>query len=114
MLGAVLVNAVTGDTSYYEVGHPHLGGPYNADLIISQYDDHGTYINGFINSLFGQRDVTVTTAGYNYIALNDDVYMYTGITSVVSDESSIGHPLQLTAPRRPGSTPWPAPRSIPP
>ena len=92
MLGAVLVNAVTGDTSYYEVGDipTWVDHVYNADLIISQYDDHGTYINGFINSLFGQRDVTVTTEGYNYIALNDDVYMYTGITSVVSDESNIG------------------------
>lgn len=92
VLGAVLVNAVTGDTSYYEVGDipTWVDHVYNADLIISQYDDHGTYINGFINSLFGQRDVTVTTEGYNYIALNDDVYMYTGITSVVSDESNIG------------------------
>lgn len=92
VLGAVLVNAVTGDTSYYKVGDipTWVDHVYNADLIISQYDDHGTYINGFINSLFGQRDVTVTTAGYNYIALNDDVYMYTGITSVVSDESNIG------------------------
>ena len=92
VLGAVLVSAVTGDTSYYEVGDipTWVDHVYNADLIISQYDDHGTYINGFINSLFGQRDVTVTTAGYNYIALNDDVYMYTGITSVVSDESNIG------------------------
>ena len=27
VLGAVLVNAVTGETAYYEVGsHPHLGG----------------------------------------------------------------------------------------
>ena len=92
VLGAVLVNAVTGEMSYYEVGDipTWVDHVYNADLIISQYDNHGTYINGFINSLFGQRDVTVTTEGYNYIALNDDVYMYTGITSVVSDESNIG------------------------
>ena len=92
VLGAVLVNAVTGETEYYKVGEipTWVDHVYNADLIISQYDDHGTYINGFINSIFGQRDVTVTTAGYNYIALNDDVYMYTGITSVVSDESNVG------------------------
>ena len=92
VLGAVLVNAVTGETAYYQVGDipTWVDHVYNADLIISQYDNHGTYINGFINSLFGQRDVTVTTEGYNYIALNDDVYMYTGITSVVSDESNIG------------------------
>ena len=92
VLGAVLVNAVTGETAYYEVGAipTWVDHVYNADLIISQYDNHGQYIHGFINSLFGQRDVTITTEGYNYIALNDDVYMYTGITSVVSDESNIG------------------------
>ena len=92
VLGAVLVNAVTGETEYYKVGDipTWVDHVYNADLIISQYDNHGRYIHGFINSLFGQRDVTVATEGYNYIALNDDVYMYTGITSVVSDESNVG------------------------
>ena len=92
VLGAVLVNAITGEMEYYKVGDiPNwVDHVYNADLIISQYDNHGRYIHGFLNSLFGQRDVTITTDGYNYIALNDDVYMYTGITSVVSDESNIG------------------------
>ena len=92
VLGAVLVNAVTGEMEYYQVGDiPNwVDHVYNADLIIDQYDNHGQYIHGFINSLFGQRDVTITTDGYNYIAMNDDVYMYTGITSVVSDQSNIG------------------------
>ena len=92
IIGAVLVDAVSGECTYYEVGDvpQWVDHVYTADLIIEQYDYHGTYINGFINSLFGQRDVTVTTDGYNYIAIGDDVYMYTGITSVVSDESNIG------------------------
>ena len=47
-------------------------------------------INGFINSVLGQRDVTITTQGYNYIALNDDVYVYTGITSANADQSNLG------------------------
>ena len=92
IIGAVLVNAVTGESAYYETGSvPNwVDHVYTADLIMQQYDYHGAYINGFINSLFGQRDVTVTTEGYNYIAIGDDVYMYTGVTSVVSDESNIG------------------------
>ena len=57
---------------------------------MEQYDYHGTLINGFINSVLGQRDVTVTTEGYNYIALNDDVYMYTGVTSANADQSNLG------------------------
>ena len=43
-----------------------------------------------INSILGQRDVTLTTEGYNYIALNDDVYVYTGITSANADQSNLG------------------------
>jgi hypothetical protein len=63
---------------------------YSADLIIEQVDDWGTYKNGFLNSIFGQKNVVNTTEGYNYLAMNDDVYLYTGITSVVSDESNLG------------------------
>ena len=90
--GAVLINAVTGETNYYDVGEvpEWVDHVYTAELIIQQYDYHGRYVNGFLNSMFGQRDMTVTTDGYNYIAIDDDVYMYTGITSVVSDESNIG------------------------
>ena len=90
--GAALVNAVTGETVYYDVANipSWVDHVYTAELIIQQYDYHGTYINGFWNSLFGQREVTVTTEGYNYIAIGDDVYMYTGVTSVVSDESNVG------------------------
>ncbi len=90
--GAVLVNAVTGETEYHDVADipAWVDHVYTAELIIQQYDYHGTYINGFWNSLFGQREVTVTTEGYNYIAIGDDVYMYTGVTSVVSDESNVG------------------------
>ena len=92
IIGAVLVDAVTGECVYYDVADvpTWVDHVYTADLIIQQYDYHGLYINGFINSLFGQREVTVSTDGYNYIAIGDDVYMYTGITSVVSDESNIG------------------------
>ena len=60
------------------------------ELIMQQYDYHGTLINGFINSVLGQRDVTKTTDGYNYIAMNDDVYMYTGVTSANADQSNLG------------------------
>lgn len=63
---------------------------YSADLIIEQVDDWGTYRQGFINSIFGQKNVVNTTDGYNYLAMNDDIYLYTGITSIVSDESNLG------------------------
>lgn len=90
--GAVLVNAETGECTYYDIKSvpEWVDHVYNADLIVRQYDYYGRYHNGFINSILGQKDVRVTTSGYNYIALNDDVFMYTGVTSVTSDESNIG------------------------
>ena len=90
--GAVLVDAITGECTYFPVEEiPNwVDRVYPADLIMQQYDYHGTYINGFLNSFFGQQGVTVTTSGYNYIAMDDDVYMYTGVTSVSSDESNVG------------------------
>lgn len=88
--GAVLVDAVTGESQYYEEVPSWVDHVYDADLIMEQYDYYGMYHNGFINSMFGQRDVTLTTDGYNYIAIGDDVYMYTGVTSVTSDQSNIG------------------------
>lgn len=88
--GAVLVNAVTGESQYYEEVPSWVDQVYVAELIMEQYDYYGMYSNGFLNSILGQKDVKVTTDGYNYIAIGDDVYMYTGVTSVTSDQSNIG------------------------
>ena len=88
--GAVLVNAITGESEYHEEVPSWVDRVYSSGLIMEQYDFYGQYHNGFINSIFGQKDVTLSTDGYNYIAINDDVYMYTGVTSVTSDQSNIG------------------------
>ena len=88
--GAVLVNAITGECQYHEEVPAWVDNLYPAGLIVQQYDYYGMYHNGFLNSLFGQRDVTVTTDDYNYLALGDDVYVYTGITSTGGDQSNIG------------------------
>ena len=88
--GAVLVDAVTGESQYYEEVPTWVDTLYVPELIMEQYDYHGTLVHGFLNSIFGQRDVTKTTAGYNYIAMNDDVYVYTGVTSANADQSNLG------------------------
>ena len=90
--GAVLCNAITGESTYCTLEEipTWVDNVFTPELIMQQYDYHGTYVNGFINSIFGQRDVTVTTQGYNYIALNDDVYVYTGVTSANADQSNLG------------------------
>jgi len=90
--GVVLVDAVSGESGYYDRDNvpTWVDMVYSDDLIIAQYDYHGMYINGFLNSIFSQTGVTVTTDGSNFIAMNDDVFVYTGITSVGGDESNVG------------------------
>lgn len=90
--GVVILDPITGKSKYYEVKDipTWVDHVYESDLILEQIDDWGKYKNGFINSLIGQRDVVMATDGYNYLAQDDDIYLYTGITSVVSDESNVG------------------------
>jgi hypothetical protein len=61
--GAVLVNAITGECEYHEQVPSWVDRLYSSELIMEQYDFYGMYHNGFINSIFGQKDVTLTTDG---------------------------------------------------
>jgi hypothetical protein len=63
---------------------------YSAELLTQLYDYYGTLKHGFLNSVLGQKDCLQTTNGYNYIALDDDVWVYTGVTSVSGDQSNVG------------------------
>lgn len=90
--GAVLVNAVTGESEFFPLADipTWVDRAFNADLLIEQYNNYGTLRHGWLNSIFGQKDTLKTTEGYNYIAKEDDVFLYTGVTSVGKDESNVG------------------------
>ena len=90
--GVIILNPIDGSSEYYDVDSvpTWVDNVYKADVILEQVNDWGKFINGFWNSMFGQKNVVTTTQGYNYMAMNDDVYLYTGITSLASDESNIG------------------------
>lgn len=90
--GVIIFNPVDGSSEYYDVASvpTWVDNVYKADVILEQVNDWGKYTNGYWNSIFGQKNVVATTEGYNYIAYNDDVYLYTGITSLANDESNIG------------------------
>ncbi len=92
VVGIILVNAVTGEMTDYKVNEvpKWVDTVYDSTMLIEQANYWGSYVNGFINSIFGQKNVVRTTDGYNYIAFDDDVWMYTGITSVVDDASNVG------------------------
>ena len=90
--GCVILDPISGDTKYYDLDSipSYVDHVYPSSLILEEVNDWGRYKDGFLNSIFGQKNVVKTTDGYNYLALNDDIYLYTGITSVLSDESNLG------------------------
>ena len=88
----VLCNAVTGETISYDIedAPTWIDHVYSANLLIKLYDYHGVLKNGYLNSLLSQKGCLMTTDGYNYIVKDDDVWVYTGVTSVSGDESNVG------------------------
>lgn len=88
----VLCNAITGKTKTYKIEDvpEWIDRAYSADLLVELFDYYGTLKHGFINSILSQKDCLETTDGYNYLALDDDVWMYTGVTSVNGDQSNVG------------------------
>ena len=88
----IVINASTGEMKKYNTDEvpTWIDRVYPAELIIKQLTDNGQYERGFISSKVKQEGVTKPTEGYNYITTGEDIYLYTGITSVLSDESNIG------------------------
>lgn len=88
----VLCNAITGECTDYPVEKvPNwVDKVYSAELLTQLYNYYGMYQHGFFNSILGQKDCLTATNGYNYIANDDDVWVYTGVTSVSKDQSNVG------------------------
>ena len=88
----VICNAITGECKDYAVKDvpQWVDKVYSAELLIQLYDYSGILKHGYWNSVLGQKDCLQSTNGYNYIALEDDVWVYTGITSVSGDQSNVG------------------------
>lgn len=88
----VLCNAITGETQDFAINEvpEWIDRAYSADLLVELYDYYGTLKHGYFNSVLGQKDCLITTNGYNYLAIDDDVWVYTGVTSVSGDQSNVG------------------------
>lgn len=88
----ILTNATNGETIKYNIedAPKWVDRIYHAERIIQQLNWNGGLQSGYFNSLFAQKGVLQTTEGYNYLAIDDDVYLYTGMTSVGADESNVG------------------------
>lgn len=104
--GVLLVDPVGGATERLSLANvpDWVDVAIPGDLICRQYNDYAQLQKGFFNSIFGQvgcREVTSAPTGgdpeddsfeadFGYIAKDNDIYIYTGITSVNGDASNIG------------------------
>ncbi len=90
--GVVVVDAQTGETSWYSVEDT----PDWVDIIQpqafieNQIDNWGKLIHGFGNTIFGNTEMTKKTDLILTVYVEGDCYYFTGMTSVGTDESSVG------------------------
>lgn len=95
--GAIITDALSGESVYYDIEQVRsdeslqwIDVVYCANLLVQQYDYYGKFQNGFWNSIIFQNDVSQASQGNGYIAMDDDVWIYTGVTSSESDASNFG------------------------
>ncbi len=95
--GVIITDALTGESEYHSIDDVKtdkslnwIDVVYSESLVIQQYNYYGKLSGGFWNSIIFQNDVNIASNGSGNIALDDDVWVYTGITSTESDSSNFG------------------------
>lgn len=90
--GAVLCDPVNGEMEYYDVADipTWVDRVYDGELLEDKFNWYGLLSNGYWNSVIGQKGCIQTTDDYGYKTIEDDVWIYTGVTSVTGDASNVG------------------------
>ena len=88
----IIFNPIDGSSEIYDVDETPswIDAAFDGDLAVKKYDWFGKLSGGFWNSIIGNVDCKRATEDYGYIAIGDDIWYYTGVTSLTSDESNIG------------------------
>lgn len=98
LFGAMDVNEViifdpcNGESELHKLSDvpPWVDAVFSGDRAEEKYNWHGMLSGGFFNSIIGNVGCKQTTDDYGYIVIGDDVWYFTGVTSVTNDESNIG------------------------
>lgn len=90
--GVIICDPTSGDCDYYRINNipSWVDNVYNGHLLEKKYNWYGLLSDGFINSIIGQKGCKQTTDDFGYKIIGDDVWIYTGVTSVNGDQSNIG------------------------
>ncbi len=88
----IIFDPCTGESEIYSLEETPswIDVVYDGYLACEKYDWKGIYSGGFLNSIIGNKDCKQTTDDFGYVIIGDDVWYYTGVTSVNSDKSNIG------------------------
>lgn len=89
---AIMFNPVDGSHSLLSLGEipSWVDIVYDGNLACQKYDWKGLYSGGFFNSIIGNKGCKQTTDDFGYIMRDDDVWYFTGVTSITADSSNIG------------------------
>lgn len=92
--GVITVDAQTGKSKYYDSTDPDIPSwinrIYPKSYIQEQLTSYGHYGDGWLNTITTQKNMIEPTANSSYIFKDNTPYFYTGMTSVQSDESTVG------------------------
>lgn len=91
--GVILIDSQTGDSTYYTDIEkvPDWVERIQPNWIIeSQTNSWGTYKNGWLNTILGQKEMITSTPGSSYVYIDGNPFYYTGLTSITNDESTVG------------------------
>lgn len=93
--GVIIVDPISGDMQKYgmEDVPSWVDRVQPADIAMNQLNNWGLYVNGFFNTLFGQRDMLSLTETFNYVTINGQTHVFTGMTSTGGDHSINGFAL---------------------
>lgn len=88
--GAILVDAGTGETSQYSIDKvpSWVDRVQPEDILMQQVNNKGEYVHGVFN--FANKDKYEASYGNAIVYNGGRCYLFTGLTSVGSDESAIG------------------------
>ncbi len=103
--GCIILDPVSGDMEKYSLEDVPIWVDvvFDGDLICEQYNWYGKLQNGYLNSIIGKKGCRQVTGyysedseddepivDYGYVSKDNDIWIYTGITSLNGDSSNIG------------------------
>lgn len=88
--GVIILNATTGESRRYSIAEvpEWVDRVQPENFIVNQINNQGEYVHGFLN--FSDKDKFKSSRGEAIVYNEGRCYLFTGLTSVGNDESSIG------------------------